>query len=351
MRYLRVATIALAIALGGCKSARAPINPPQLVSDQETDMAVQLFMQATILLARYYGYQTLDYEIIREKSARAGFSALPFMPPETVPATPAFRHGTMKPFIPRMEGDSAYKAMGAYQKMIETHIGYNNLVKYYVSTGLRGSQIICRNYLQNLEERNRYLEFLQAEFGVFRDTASLVLTAVGANGALRDGIALGSTLVNQTIDKYQDYRFLTVNYEEARVVVEAAQNLLADHYYKKIDGTQPPRTVDGRIIYKTIFTFSDALSAVSVIENQCTRAGIRRLLAKAVFATPTNMVVDPATGSIGFLSNNVGTSNALLPPGGSNAANAAGEKGGKPAISGVGAATGAVTDADSPPVR
>jgi len=36
------------------------------------------------LLARYFGYQTLDYEHVRDKSEKAGFATLPFMPPVTV---------------------------------------------------------------------------------------------------------------------------------------------------------------------------------------------------------------------------------------------------------------------------
>ena len=275
-------------------------------------MAIKLFMQATILLARYFGYQTLDYEEVREKSAKAGFSALPFMPPETIPATPPFKQRTLKAWIPKEQGDRADSAILSYQRWVENNIGYANLVKYYISTGLRASQIVCRNYLQGLDERNRYLEFLRAEFGAANGLADGVLMAVDANGTLRNAFAISRIFANDSLNAYEDYRFLKVDYEEARLVVETAQNVLAEYYYGKVDGRKSPsKTASGRIIYNTPFTFPDALN---VIETQCTRAGIRRLLTKAVFATPANMKVDPVTGTIIFDSNTKAGTDASSTP-------------------------------------
>src|SRR5262252_1414184 len=137
---------------------RLPLNPPQLVGSQETDMAIQLFMQATILMARYYGFETLSYETVRTKSEKAGYRALPFMPPVSIPATPPFRRETLQSGIPLYQGDRSDFEIQRFQAWVNGSFGYNNLVKYYISTGLHASQIICRNHLQGLEERNRYLE-------------------------------------------------------------------------------------------------------------------------------------------------------------------------------------------------
>jgi len=41
-----------------------------------------------------------------------------------------------------------------------------------------------------LDERNRYLEFLRSEFGVFNGLADGVLMAVDANGTLRNSFAI-----------------------------------------------------------------------------------------------------------------------------------------------------------------
>ncbi len=290
------------LGVAGC-GQRAPVNPPRLVLADETSMSIQLFMQATILMGRYFGFNRLDYERVREQSEKAGFTSLPFMPPETIPATPPLRTSTLRPWIPRAGDDRADVSLVSYQKLVHDRIGYNNLVKYYISTGLRAAQMICRNHLQGLEERNRYLDFLQAQFGVFGTLSEGVLNAVDANGTLRSAMFVGRTFVTSSMNEYEKYRYLTVPYEEARVVVETAQNLLADHYYRKVDGQLPNLSQSRRTIYRSPFTFADALHAVSVIESQCTRAGIQRLMTKAFYATPTNMVVDPGTGAIIFNSN------------------------------------------------
>ena len=62
MRYFRIVITAVsALALSGCLRSQEPLNPPQLVTARDTDMAIQLFMQATILLGRYYDFDTLEF--------------------------------------------------------------------------------------------------------------------------------------------------------------------------------------------------------------------------------------------------------------------------------------------------
>ena len=80
MRGRLAIVIVLVLSLGGCM--RAPLNPPRLVMSGETDLTIQLFMQSTILLAKFYGYTTIRYADIQARSARGGFNAIPFMPPE-----------------------------------------------------------------------------------------------------------------------------------------------------------------------------------------------------------------------------------------------------------------------------
>ena len=63
------------------------------------------------------------------------------------------------------------------------------------------------------------------------------------------------------------------------------------------------------------FTFADALNAISTIEYQCTRSGIRSLLTRAVNNTPTNLDVDRNTGTVMFKSDQqtVGTTQSVKP--------------------------------------
>ena len=272
--------------MGGCWT-RGPVNPPRLVMTSDTDMTIQLFMQATILLANYYGYNTIRYSEIRERASRSGLNMIPFMPPETVRATPE-----LVGFFNTYENNGP-----ALDSILRVNGGYRTLVKYYIRTGLRASQAVCRSYLLNLEERNEYLEFLQKEIGVAAAVSTAVLALVNANATISQAFLIARTGVDGGIDAFQEYRFLNIDREAARTLVEAAQNALAQHYLKQVDAASAnSNLVTGG------YTFSDALHAVSMIEYQCTRSGIRSLLTRSINNTPSNLAVDEKTGTFVFRS-------------------------------------------------
>ena len=73
MRYFRIMIVAIsALALSDCTHSQRPLNPPSLATARDTDVALQLFMQATILLGRYYDFHTLQYEDLQDRSVRHG---------------------------------------------------------------------------------------------------------------------------------------------------------------------------------------------------------------------------------------------------------------------------------------
>ena len=80
-RFRFLICICATLLMGGCWT-RGPVNPPRLVMTSDTDMTIQLFMQATILLANYYGYNTIRYSEIRERASRSGLNMISFMPPK-----------------------------------------------------------------------------------------------------------------------------------------------------------------------------------------------------------------------------------------------------------------------------
>jgi hypothetical protein len=276
---------AVLLLLAGCY--RSPLNPPRLVTNSTTDMSIQLFMQATILLSNYYGYSTIRYADIQERAARSGLQLLPFMPPETVRATPE-----LVGFFNNYQNNPA-----ELDRALRTYGGYKALVKYYIRTGLRASQSLCRGYLLDLEERSAYLEFLQKEIGVVAALSTSVLALVNANATLSQAFLIGRAGLDAGIDAYQEYRYLNIDRDAARTVIEAAQNALAEHYLRQVDSASVnSNSVTGG------YTFSDALHAVSMIEYQCTRSGIRSLLTRSINNTPTNLAVDPVTGTFVFRS-------------------------------------------------
>src|SRR5581483_4516396 len=102
------------------------------------------------------------------------------------------------------------------------------------------------------------------------------LALANANGTITNSFFLASTAINNGLTAYEEYRFLNIDREAARVLVDAAMNKYAEYFIGQVD--RPPNGV--------MYTFSDALNAVSVIEYQCTREGIRNLLNRSVNNTP-----------------------------------------------------------------
>jgi hypothetical protein len=301
MRYFRIIIVAVsALVLSGCLRSQQPLNPPTLVTARDTDMAIQLFMQATILLGRYYDFDTLKYEELTDRSVRHGYEVLPFMPPISRRATPRF----VRNELPSNKGFGVDLVGDDFRKWANTkgNGGQKMLVTYYISTGWRAAQLVCRNYMIGLEERNAYLEFLQKEFNIGAGLANASLIAAGANVTLR-AIGIATQLVgNETIDAYQAYRFLDIDRDAARTLVESAQNLIADKYLDAVSKMGDVQS--GRYFFPADPGFSEAVQAVSLIEYQCTRSGIRGLISKAGVAAAGKkgavMGFDIATGQIEF---------------------------------------------------
>ncbi|MBA7474286.1 hypothetical protein ES707_09634 [subsurface metagenome] len=251
----------------------------------ETDMTVQLFMQATILLANYYGYERIRYADIRERARRNNVNMVDFVIPEAIRATPALSNFTNKYEDDPTQLTEALRKVG----------GYKNLVKYYIRTGLRASQSLCRTYMLEIEEKNDFLEFLQKEIGVGYALSTAVLALAQANSTLTNSFMIARTAVDGSIDVYQEYRYLKIDRDAARAVVEAAQNQLASYFMEQVD-----RAAENQYRVQGGYTFSDALHAVSTIEYQCTRSGIRNLLSRSINNSPANLIIDKETGNITF---------------------------------------------------
>ena len=228
-----------------------------------------------------YGFATIPYENIQYRSERAGFQTLPFVPPYAVSITPRLISGASAP---------SADFLAAVQKY-----GTKPLVKYYIRTGLRAAQLICRNHLTRLDEGNQYLEFIKKEIGVGATFTSAVLSLVNANATLAKSVLIATTGVNDGLNAFEEYKYLSIDRDVARNLVETAQNKYAEYYLNQVDKSD----FDNNVAVGG-YTFSDALNAVSTIEYQCTREGIRFLLNRSINNTPTNMEIDAATGTVIF---------------------------------------------------
>ena len=173
--------------------------------------------------------------------------------------------------------------------------------------GLGHSSMARMFAISSLDEANAYLQFIKDEFGVAAGLASSALVLAGANATLKDSFLLVRGSVDQGFSAYEEFRFLNIDRQAARLMVEAAQAKLAEHYFKRADeATLNDNSAAGG------YTFSDAIDAISVIEYQCTREGIRFLLNRSISNTPTNMAVDPSTGTIVFKSTGVAVQDAII---------------------------------------
>lgn len=300
----------IALLCGGLLSAcsigpRQPLNPPKLVTDSETDIVLPLFMQATLAMAKYYGYRTINYEQALSLPEGPNVSSLPFMPPVSVRATP---HLVKINPAGALGVDLENTDITEFRKNIHDTLKYDGLVRYYITTGLQTAKIVCRNYMTRLDEHSQYLTFLRREFGFASSLATGVLLAVDANQALTNAFSLGKSFGDDSIGAYQDYRFLNlVDRDAALVLITAAQDEYAKYFLEKLKSkSASPMGTDGSGAVpaggKDFFTFADALNAVNTIEHQCTREGIRNLVTRAVNNTPANMSVDSKTGAIIFSS-------------------------------------------------
>lgn len=260
--YRYLVCISSAISLSACVGPG--LSPPQLVGDQQSDLAVKEFLYAGQILARFYGFELY----IAEDSALAA----------------SLKRGSNTVFGFPLKSDVPYviKASHLGDGPPSPYYSQNplknepfNAIKYYIKTGYYASSILCRNYLSGMSDRNAYFQFLQKELNNAQSLTGLILGMAQANGTLTNSISNGLNYFSLGVDAYRDFRFLAPDIEAILPVVAIAQAKLRDHY---VDKGLPS-------------TFSGAINAVSNIEFQCSRTGIRKLLNKSLSSPQFNLEV------------------------------------------------------------
>ncbi|CCD99696.1 hypothetical protein [Bradyrhizobium sp. STM 3809] len=229
--------------LGGCGS-RIALSPPQLIGDGEANVAVQEFLLSSQALANAYGMEFTfnpDLPMASGRGDRVNRDLFGFPIREEVPYAVS-----MKATLP----------MGRFDARL-----------WYIKAGAYASMILCRNYLSGLRDRNEYFEFLQKEFNVAGGLVNIAMQLSHANDTIRTSVTQGLLAANQGFDAYESFRFLSPEIETILPIVTNAQITLRDYYLRED---------------KVPETFSGAMNAVSLIEYQCTRSGIRSLLNKTL---------------------------------------------------------------------
>jgi len=225
-----------------------------MVAEESSDIAVKEFLFAGQQLATFYGLE-LEYK----------YAPTPRLPPEPLGIT--VRAAIPYNYTLTRSSDYAEWARDRFAAR-----------EWFIRSGHHASQIICRNYLSGLRDRNEYFEFLQKEFNTATSLAQILLTLTSVSEKAKDIFTQVVNSANLGADAYQSFKFLTPEIETILPLVEAAQVAMRDYYLSK-EGLPA--------------TFAGALNAVSKIEYQCTRSGIRSILNKTlVQAKPQYKVVN-----------------------------------------------------------
>lgn len=233
----------------GCSSTTS-LSPAQLIGDGEADVAVQEFLLSSRALAYAYGLEfrfKADAALPLASHSRVNRDLFGFPIRQEVPYSVSLNPDVFPPFGPTFTPEAARAQ--------------------YIKAGSYASMILCRNYLSGLRDRNEYFEFLQKELNVAGGLANIAMQLSHANGTIRTSVTEGMLAINQGMDVYESFRFLSPEIETILPIVANAQITLRDYYLKAGNGPT---------------TFSGAMNAVGQIEYQCTRSGIRSLLNKAL---------------------------------------------------------------------
>jgi hypothetical protein len=242
--------------VGGCSAFRVT-NPDSLVAGDQVGFAVKAFMDASVRLLEFYGYSDAavtaapvaaqtnrltgvgnkrDYTLI-------GFSCTPYASVNACPfVSPP---GTSLNFVATKDA----------------------LIDEYIYIGWQTAQILCRNYLAGLSEKNSAFEAIRKELNISGGLAQLTMQTAMAGGRAIAYFGAAQSFLNSTLDNFADYEFLTPDQAALQDLVLRAQASLAD-YYRRPEG-HPMHLVG-------------AINAVHTIEFQCTRPGLRRLISRAV---------------------------------------------------------------------
>ena len=141
-----------------------------------------------------------------------------------------------------------------------------SIIINYIRNGSQLSQILCRNYLAGLSDKNSAFSALRKQFNITGGLAELTMVAAKASARSIGYFGAAESFVNATLENFGEYEYLTPDQSTLQDLVYKSQNAL-DAYYT---GTNVPTTIAG------------AVNAVHRIDSQCTRAGLRHLINRSL---------------------------------------------------------------------
>jgi hypothetical protein len=277
-----IVIIAFSLSSSGC--LRGPGNPVSVVGDYQTSLAIRAFLDSSARLALAYGYGNAN---VQNNAVSAGAKRIligsndkPFVL-SGFDCTPGVtKHdGVCSPPIVLPSGATVQTSYSLTNKVSDQ----SSLIRDYVNSGWIASRMMCRNYLGGLSERNDLFEFLKKQFNITGGLAHLGLEVAKASSRSIAFAGAAQSFITATIDNFAEFSFLTPDQATMQDLVEKAQNALSRYY---LEGGGQPKS------------FSEAINAVHNIEYQCTRSGLRHLIARSLAGT--TIEANPKTGVLDF---------------------------------------------------
>ena len=157
-------------------------------------------------------------------------------------------------------------------------VSQDAIIKSYVTGGWNLSQLLCRNYLAGLSEKNNAFASLRRELNISGGLAQLTMAAAKASAKSIAYFGAVESFINSSLENLGEYEYLTPDQSTLQELVYKSQTALGNYYTV----TSPPKSLIG------------AINAVHRIDSLCTRAGLRQLINRSI----ANIGVTAQDGSL-----------------------------------------------------
>lgn len=157
----------------------------------------------------------------------------------------------------------------------------SSIVRDYILNGLHLSQLLCRNYLAGLSDKNSAFTAIKKEFNIAGGLAQLTMAAAKASARSIAYFGAVESFINASLENFGEFEYLTPDQSTLQDLVFKAQTALGAYYTTTATA---PETLVG------------AIDAVHRIDSQCTRPGLRHLINRSLAGVQVK--ADPGDGTL-----------------------------------------------------
>jgi hypothetical protein len=266
MRPLRVLlklipAIASAVWLCGCSVLiPGPLEPA--IGQDQVELATRGFLDSSIVLARAFSYRGGEVDIAPVRATANKITG--------IGDKRTFRvENLVCPTIRTQDGLIVDNQV-PYCSQFNTATPYgtrSSIIREYILNGLHLSQLLCRNYLSGLSDKNSAFTAIKKEFNIAGGLAQLTMAAAKASARSIAYFGAVEAFINASLENFGEFEYLTPDQSTLQDLVFKAQTALGTYYTATVT---TPETLVG------------AIDAVHRIDSQCTRPGLRHLINRSL---------------------------------------------------------------------